>query len=120
MTFQDEAEYFSTEDIEIIVKTSINNVLKDAMYNSAKVDDWSSSIIDSTLKGLQSLNRPFKYVVTTVLVQKNGGGLVSSSSFFWDDDKDGVSKVTWENETIHALITVFGLSVHIDSPPEDS
>ena len=120
MNFQDEQEYFSVEDVETIIKTSVNNVLKDAIYNPDKVHHWSNSIIDSTLKGLQSLNRPFKYVVTAVLVQKNGGGLMSTSSFYWDIFKDGVSKVSWENETIHALITVFGLCVHVDSPSVDS
>jgi len=116
MDLQDGKEDFAAEDADMIVKTSIDSVLRDSMYNASKVKDWSNSIIDSILKGLQSLNRPFKYIVTALIVQKNGAGLVSTASTYWDTNKDGVCKVTWENDTIHTLITVYGLSVLVDAP----
>ena len=119
MNYEEGNEDFPSEDIQMIIKTSINNILCDVMYNSSKINDWSNSIIESILKALQSLNRPFKYVVTAVFVQKNGGGLVNGCATYWDGMKDGICKVTWENETIHGLITVYGLCVHVESPSEN-
>lgn len=119
MDFDDGSRDFSAEDVETIVKSNIAVVLNDAMYNGQKTNDWSNSIIDSTLKGLQSLNRPFKYIVTVVIMQKNGAGMVSSASTYWDATKDGLCKVKWENGTIHCLVTVFGISIQVDGPATD-
>mmetsp|Transcript_44615 Transcript_44615/g.54006 ORF Transcript_44615/g.54006 Transcript_44615/m.54006 type:complete len:118 (+) Transcript_44615:144-497(+) len=116
MDFQDE---FSVEDVETVVKSAIGVVLNDTMYNPKKVNDWSNSIIDTSLKGLQSLNRPYKYAISIIIMQKNGAGLITVVSPFWDTSKDGLCKVTWENSTMHCIATVFGMSVNIDSQEID-
>lgn len=81
----------------------------------AKINDWSNSIISSALKGLQSLNGPYKYALTVIIMQKNGAGLVSAASTYWDTSKDGLCKVVWENGTMHCVVTVYGTCVNIDS-----
>ncbi|GMH84647.1 hypothetical protein TL16_g09983 [Triparma laevis f. inornata] len=118
MDFQEGGEEFSSEDVETVIKNTIAIVLESAMYNPKKVNDWCNSIIDSCLKELQSLSRPYKYVITAVIMQRNGGGLVTSAATFWDGQKDGVCKVSWDNETMHAVVTVYGLSVNIDNQSE--
>jgi len=109
---------FPAEDVETVVKNTIGTVLESASYNPRKVNDWCNSIIDSCLKELQSLSRPYKYVLTAIIMQKNGGGMVSSASMWWDTTKDGHCKVTWENGTMHCVVTVYGMSVNIDNPTE--
>ena len=79
----------------------------------AKVNDWTNTVVDACLKGLQTLNRPFKYVVTGVLTQKNGAGLNTAATTFWDANKDGYCKVFWENETMNCIITVYGMAINI-------
>lgn len=116
---EDQDEDFVLEDVETVVKSAIGVVLNNVNYNADKVNDWSNNIIASALKGLQSLNRPYKYCITVTLMQKNGAGLVSAASTFWDPTKDGLCKVTWENATTHCIVTVYGLSVNIDSPDLD-
>jgi Tctex-1 family. len=118
MDFQENGEEFSVEDVETVVKNAIGSVLNGVMYIPKKVNEWSNSVITGTLKGLQSLNRPFKYVVTVIIMQKNGAGLISVASTFWDTSKDGLCKVTWENGTIQCIVSVYGLSVNIDTPTE--
>ena len=115
MDFQEIGEEFIVEDVETTVKSAIGSVLSDSSYVPTKVNDWSNSIISGALKGLQSLNRPYKYVISVIIMQKNGAGLTSVASTFWDVSKDGLSKVTWENNTMHCIVTVYGLSVNIDS-----
>ena len=110
---------FVAEDITTVVSSAIGSVLSNASYTPNKTKDWSNSIIQSSLKGLQSLNRPYKYCLTVTLMQKNGAGLVSAASVYWDPTKDGVCKVSWENETMHCVVVVFGVSVNVDDAPED-
>jgi dynein light chain Tctex-type 1 len=114
-----DVEEFSFDDCEVILKSSIGSVLTDSTHWKAnKVNDLSNSIISAALKGLQSLNRPYKYVVTVILMQKNGAGLVSAGSTFWDTRKDGLCKVVWENQTTHCIVTVYGMSLNADSDEE--
>jgi hypothetical protein len=36
--------------------------LSDASYDAAKVAPWTNTVIDTVLKGLVALGRPFKYI----------------------------------------------------------
>lgn len=120
MDVQVSAEEFSTDETEVVVKSAIGSVLTETThFKPDKIDDWSNSIISATLKGLQSLNRPYKYVITVILMQKNGAGLVSAASTFWDEKKDGLCKVLWENSMTHCIVTVFALSLNIESDGDD-
>jgi dynein light chain Tctex-type 1 len=111
--YQDDAAEFSVEDVEGIVRTSIHNSLNEHSYNPKKVNEWTNLIVTNCLKDLQQLNRPFKYVITCIIMQKNGAGLCTSSSMFWDTN-DGLCKVPWQNLTMHCIVTVYGVSVNID------
>ena len=81
----------------------------------SNVDDWSNNIISAALKGLQSLNRTYKYAITVIIMQKNGAGLVSAVSTYWDPSVDGLCKVVWENGTIQCIVTVYGTCVIVPS-----
>ena len=37
-----------------------------------QVGQWTSTCLETCIKRLADLNKPFKYVVTTVIMQKNG------------------------------------------------
>ena len=109
---------FAVDDIETVIKSSIGSVLTDTQYDHTKVNDQINSIISACLKGLQSLNRPYKYVTTAILMQKNGAGLVSAASTYWDADRDGLCKVLWENQTTHCVVTVFGCCLDVAAGDE--
>ena len=113
---QDDA--FSEEDVDTIVKNAITSTLGEASYIPKKVNDWINTIVDSCLKELQSLNRPYKYIVTCIIMQKNGAGLDTASSLWFDTQKDGKVVVPWENATMHVICTVFGLALNIDNVAE--
>jgi hypothetical protein len=52
-------------------------------------------------------------------MQKNGAGLNTAATMFWDTIKDGKVVVNWSNKTMHALVTVYGVSINVDNPTED-
>mgnify|MGYP003386517109 CR=1 FL=1 len=112
--YQDEAAEFSEEDVEAIVRGAIHTSLNEHSYNPKKVNEWTNIVVTGCLKELQALNRPFKYIITCIIMQKNGAGLNTSASMFWDTTKDGFCKCPWQNSTMHCVVTVYGLSVNID------
>lgn len=118
--YQDESAEFSVEDVEGIVRTAIVTTLNQHQYNSKKVNEWTNSIVQNCLKELQALARPFKYIITCIIMQKTGAGLNSTASMFWDASKDGHCKVPWQNSTMHCVVTIYGLSVNIDDSQDDN
>mmetsp|Transcript_33738 Transcript_33738/g.34366 ORF Transcript_33738/g.34366 Transcript_33738/m.34366 type:complete len:127 (-) Transcript_33738:143-523(-) len=115
--YQDDAAEFSVEDVEQIVQNAIHVSLNEHSYNPKKVNEWTNLIVTTCLKDLQSppdFPRPFKYVITCVIMQKNGAGLITSASMHWDTAKDGLCRVPWQNSTMHCIVTVYGVSVNID------
>eukprot|EP01029_Cantina_marsupialis_P029402 TRINITY_DN780264_c0_g1_i1.p1 TRINITY_DN780264_c0_g1~~TRINITY_DN780264_c0_g1_i1.p1 ORF type:complete len:120 (-),score=20.02 TRINITY_DN780264_c0_g1_i1:184-543(-) len=113
-----EEQEFIVEDIEQIVKVSIEQTLSNCSYNQKKVDDWTNLVIENCLKGLQGLNRPFKYIVSCIIMQKTGAGAHTASTCYWDMKRDGYCKVPWENNTMHCIVIVYGLA--IDPSSNDS
>ena len=113
MDYQDDAAEFSVEDIETIIRTAIHAVLNEVSYNPKKVNEWTNGIVTNCLRDLQALNKPFKYVISCIIMQKNGAGLTTSTSLFWDVS-DGLCKVPWQNTTMHCIVSVYGVSVNID------
>ena len=110
-----EDDQFPQEDIETIAKNAIVGTLGDCAYNAKKVGDWTNSMTDTILKELQGLNRPFKYVVTTIIMQKNGAGMDTGAAMHWDANKDGLVCIPWENGEMHVVLTIYGVSLNVDN-----
>lgn len=65
-----------------IIDDSVNNLFGvkegemdkqiNAVYNKEKTTAQVNQLIDVTIRGLCKLNKPFKYIVTAVLMQNNG------------------------------------------------
>ncbi len=116
--YQDDTAEFNVEDAENIVRHAIHNVLNEHSYNVKKVNEWTNGIVNHCLKELQALGRPFKYIITCIIMQKNGAGLNTSASMFWDATKDGLCKINWQNPTMHCIVSVYGICVNIDDPQD--
>ena len=58
------------DDVEAIVKESIDAVLANAPYKHAFVGQWTNDVVETCVKRLAGLNKPFKYVVTCVIMQR--------------------------------------------------
>eukprot|EP01062_Namystynia_karyoxenos_P036853 TRINITY_DN26837_c0_g1_i1.p2 TRINITY_DN26837_c0_g1~~TRINITY_DN26837_c0_g1_i1.p2 ORF type:complete len:119 (+),score=47.26 TRINITY_DN26837_c0_g1_i1:107-463(+) len=114
-------EYGDEEDQEITLNSDkITEILEESMrqqlggqtWQAKKVEGWTSNIIEVCLKRLSEMKKPFKYVVTCIIMQKTGAGLHSSFSAFWDNSADGIcSYPLTDNETIHCVVTVYGLKL---------
>ncbi len=93
-------------------RQSIESTLQNAVYQHNKVAQWTSNIVEQCLKRLTSLNKPFKYVVTAIIMQRNGAGLHTASSCYWDNTSDGNCTLRWDNnKTMYCVASVYGLAI---------
>ncbi|KAF4751224.1 hypothetical protein FOZ62_024763 [Perkinsus olseni] len=92
-------EYVS-ENVQEIVKHAMNQTLQNAVYSKEKVNHWCNQLLDSCLKELAKLNKPFKYVVTCVIMQKNGAPLSTAATCWWDLKTDGLTCVQVGKDTL--------------------
>ncbi len=99
------------DEVEALVKESIDAVLENAPYKHDFVGQWTNDVVETCVKRLAGLGKPFKYVVTCVIMQRNGAGLHTAASCFWDNDTDGSRTVRWENQSLYAVVTAFGLAL---------
>jgi dynein light chain Tctex-type 1 len=73
----------------LIFRLAIDSQLSSFQYNANKIDGKSNDVIEEVLKGLVAMDKPFKYVVTCIMMQKNGAGLHTSAACYWDTSRDG-------------------------------
>ncbi|VDD78459.1 unnamed protein product [Mesocestoides corti] len=102
---------FVVDEVTNIVKESIENNIGSSTYVHDKVPQWTSTIVEQILNQLTKLGKPFKYIVTCVIMQKCGAGLHTASSCYWDNSTDGSCTVKWENKSMYFIVTVFGLAI---------
>jgi dynein light chain Tctex-type 1 len=102
---------FVADDVSNIIKESLDTVLLSKQYNVDKVGKWANECMENCVKRLTSYNKPFKYVVTCLIMQKTGAGLHTAASCFWDNSTDGSRTVRWENKTMYCICSVFGLAL---------
>ncbi|TEA28509.1 hypothetical protein DBR06_SOUSAS2010143, partial [Sousa chinensis] len=101
---------FVVDEVSNIVKEAIERAIGGNAYQHSKVNQWTTNIVEQTLSQLTKLGKPFKYIVTRVIMQKNRAGLHMASSCFWDSSTDGSCTVRWENKTMYYIVSAFGLS----------
>eukprot|EP00298_Acanthocystis_sp_HF-20_P019911 c24405_g1_i1.p1 GENE.c24405_g1_i1~~c24405_g1_i1.p1 ORF type:complete len:113 (-),score=29.56 c24405_g1_i1:43-381(-) len=107
----DDTVKFSIEDTTAIAKASIEAVLNGKAYQASMIDQWCGEVVDETLKRLAELNQPFKYVVNCIIMENNGSGLNTACSCFWDNNTDGSITFRKDFQTMHCVVTVFGLAL---------
>lgn len=102
---------FVVDEVSTIIKEAVENAIGGGSYQPTKVAQWTSNIVEQCLNDLTALKKPFKYIVTCVIMQKTGAGLHTASSCFWDNTTDGSCTVRWENKTMYCIVSVFGLAM---------
>ncbi|XP_028809364.1 dynein light chain Tctex-type 1 isoform X1 [Denticeps clupeoides] len=102
---------FVVDEVNSIIKESVEGAIGGSTYQHSRVNQWTNSIVEQCLGQLSKLDKPFKYIVTCIIMQKNGAGLQTASSCFWDNATDGSCTVRWENKSVYCIVSVFGLAI---------
>merc|ERR1712070_963136 len=114
MTEASEEASFPGERVEGIILKHAENTIGTTPYDDNIVQHWIATITEKVTEDLVGLNKPFKYVVSVVIMEQTGGGINTANSAYWDSVRDGCKIVVWppdkkKNESITCLITVYGL-----------
>ena len=102
---------FVPDDVNDIIKETVDGVLQNQDYAHPLVGQWTNDVVAQCVRRLTALGKPFKYVVTCVIMQRTGAGLHTASSCYWDMETDGSRTVRWENKTMYCIVSVFGLAI---------
>nr|XP_033504959.1 dynein light chain Tctex-type 1-like [Epinephelus lanceolatus] len=94
-----------------INKKAVEATIGGNAYQHSRVNQWTTSVAEQCLRHLSKLGKPFKYIVTCIIMQKNGAGLQTASTCFWDNSTDGSCSVRWENKSMYCIVSVFGLAI---------
>eukprot|EP00927_Polykrikos_kofoidii_P023737 TRINITY_DN21761_c0_g1_i2.p1 TRINITY_DN21761_c0_g1~~TRINITY_DN21761_c0_g1_i2.p1 ORF type:complete len:123 (-),score=30.46 TRINITY_DN21761_c0_g1_i2:219-587(-) len=108
---------WSIEDVDKIIYETLDGQLKEAQYSEEMAPHWINTICESIMRKLNENKKPFKYIVTCIIMQRNGAGLHSATSCCWDASNDGVSTFVWPrekqkdvtNKSMWCVVTAFGL-----------
>mmetsp|Transcript_125492 Transcript_125492/g.366572 ORF Transcript_125492/g.366572 Transcript_125492/m.366572 type:complete len:123 (+) Transcript_125492:82-450(+) len=112
-----EESAWAGEEVDKIVVDILDGYLKDQQYAEEMVPHWINYICETVMAKLNDTKKPFKYVVTCMIMQRNGAGVHSATSCWWDAGKDGVTTNVWPrekskdvvNKSMWCIVTVFGL-----------
>lgn len=63
---------------------ALQATLSENMYNPKKVNDWTNSVIDTCLKGLQLLHKSFKYIGACHTITRGMGAQISRAKWCSD------------------------------------
>ncbi|CAK9253406.1 unnamed protein product [Sphagnum jensenii] len=102
---------FVPDEINTIIKDSIDEAIMSTQFHHDKVTKWTNGVSEVCMRRLANLGKPFKYIVTCVIMQKNGAGMITATSCYWDRSTDGSRTIRWENKSMYVIVTIFGVSM---------
>lgn len=92
-----------------LVQTHLDDELKYIAYTPFAAQDAATVCAERLMIAIREITRnDFKLVVNVQVLQK-GGGLHTVSSCYWDSIHDGSTVIRYENESIIAVATVYGI-----------
>ena len=64
-----EETQFVVDEVSNVIKEAIETTIGGNSYTHAKVNQWTNGVVESCLASLTKLQKPFKYIVTCVIMQ---------------------------------------------------
>jgi dynein light chain Tctex-type 1 len=98
-------------------RQSIEAHLLDTPFDDRRVGTWVNAICEDVVAGLAELAKPFKFVVSCVIMQNIGAGMHSAHASYCDGINDGVVTVKWPTDknkdqtALYCVVTVFGAAL---------
>jgi len=108
----DPDEEVEMEQLNNIVGESLKGFKDESVYFLPdKVGQWTQAIIDTCLKELVKMNKPYKYVVTCIIQQRLGAGLQTVTAMHWDKKTDGLTTAQLDATNLTLIVTVFYMHI---------
>ncbi|OMJ78057.1 hypothetical protein SteCoe_22213 [Stentor coeruleus] len=106
---------FTHQELDEKATEAIEAVLASKIYDEKEVSRWINEICERIIKSLYDTRKPFKYMVTCLIMQKTEAGLLSSGACMFEGGTDMMQQFLWPkekakdqaNKTMHAVVTIF-------------
>ncbi|KRZ10514.1 Dynein light chain Tctex-type 1 [Trichinella zimbabwensis] len=95
------------EEINIIVKQQLENVVGSQPYQRNLVGQWNTAIAENVVNQLSQANKLYKIMVNSVLMEKHGSGLHVVSATYWDTSADKSVSVRWESKSVFCHVQIY-------------
>ena len=59
---------FVAEDVSNVIKECLDNTLQSQQYDADMVPQWTNECLESCIRRLTTLSKPFKYIVTCLIL----------------------------------------------------
>ena len=110
------------DEIKKVVKDAIENLSTTVddesetgapgKYDDVRANHWTNKVCEQCMEKLVAKSKPYKYVVTCLIMRRNGAGIHVCSSALWDNDTDNVvCEVFDTNKHLYAYVTVYWVSI---------
>lgn len=97
--------------IQTEIKSTLDHVLGTAVYEVGEVAMWVETITSGVLDKLRNIHDGYKYIVSVIILQKSQAGFHLYSTCYWDATTDGNVTFKWENKSMHAVVSVYGVAL---------
>eukprot|EP00759_Apiculatamorpha_spiralis_P043890 PhF_6_TR41049/c0_g1_i1/m.62177/K10420/DYNLT; dynein light chain Tctex-type 1 len=107
------------EDIKKVVKDALDGLQTtmeeelEGKYDSVRASHWINKVCEACMEKLIQKSRPFKYVVTCLIMRRNGAGIHVCSAALWSQDTDNCVCEVFDmvNKPTYAVVTVYWVAV---------
>lgn len=97
-------------DVNARANQILQSLLANKDYSQDEVPQWTAQLTEEIVVKLKELSTSFKYCVSCIILQKGDAGMHMSSTCFWDSNSDGSVAIKWENNSMHCILNIYGIS----------
>ena len=109
-TDPDPKEKFAPRQVKKVVENILSSYLEGEAYDPRKCAHLAQSLTDVIKKRVKEMNLPrYKIVCNVVIGQKQHQAIRCASRCLWNDNLDNSASASFENSTLFAMATVYGL-----------
>lgn len=108
------------DELEKIIQETVEAELGPKQYEEKEVPHWINRINELLVEKLVQQQKPYKYLVNTMIMQRKGANVVVSQSNIWDTGLDSHFTMAWPKETankaekskntIQCMVSVYAMS----------
>ena len=103
--------YFSDykEQLSLMINDIIRQILYDQVYDQNRAKGWCDIISNKIIEVLQLQKSEFKFICISTILSKGSSTMNRHSTCLWNPKQDGVITVKYENESMYAFSSLYGI-----------
>lgn len=94
-----------------VAERSVLEHLEGRRFKSAAIPRWVEAINQQCIDDLAAACGNLKYIASTIVYEASrGAGMDTFSTMFWSPANDDMVTVSWENDSVGCIVTIFGIT----------